>query len=86
MFDGLDRMFQVLFVFALFGLTLGVWKAVEILIRVFSHLRGFQRLLRMRSGTRRLDKKVDFKRKGSKKNYLLQSLLFGFAVLLISRL
>jgi hypothetical protein len=39
MFDGLDRMFQVMFVLSLLGLTLGVWKAIEILIWVFSHIR-----------------------------------------------
>ena len=38
MMDGLDRMIQWMEVFAILGLTLGLWKLVEILLWIYEHV------------------------------------------------
>jgi hypothetical protein len=38
MFNGFDKVLFWLLIFALLGVALGVWKLIEIIIWVFSHL------------------------------------------------
>lgn len=38
MFNGFDKFLYILVVFAVVGVTLGLWKLVEIVIWVFNHL------------------------------------------------